>query len=186
MEKVRMLPRWTLFALVILAVLFSLVMQVVGAPLTTPPAPAGIVSFEFAGELGRARQIVASWDQRAQLHAALSLGLDYLYLVTYAVAIGTICLRLAAGWQTEQPGLARLGRWLGAGQGLAALLDSVENVALIRLLLGSTSTFWPPLAWICAALKFSLVLLGLAYILVSLLLQFLRRLMATPKAISSS
>ena len=164
------LPGRYLFALIVLALLLTVVMQRVGAPLTTAVAPAGIVSFEFAGTLERAQQILASWDRQARVHAALSLGLDYVYLLTYALAIGATCLRLAAVWEERRPRWARLGWLLGWGQGAAALLDAIENVALIRLLLGSTASLWPPLAWICAAPKFALVLAGLSYALVAALL----------------
>lgn len=164
---------WHLFILIFLALCLTLIMQIVGAPLTTTAAPAGIISFEFAGELGKVKQILASWDEQAQLHAALSLGLDYLYLVTYTLAIAATCLRVAASWQARRPRLARLGRSLGWSQGIAAMLDAIENLALLRLLFGSTATFWPPLAWVCAALKFTLVLSGLAYALATPLLHLL-------------
>lgn len=167
------IPRPYLFALIGVALLLTILMQLVGAPLTTAAAPAGIVSFEFAGTVARAQEILASWDRQAQLHAAFSLGLDYVYLLAYALAIGLTCLRLAASWETARPGLARLGRLLGWSQGVAALLDAVENVALIRLLIGSPHALWPPLAWICAALKFALVLAGLAYVLVAATLPLL-------------
>jgi hypothetical protein len=47
----------------------------------------------------------------------------------------------------------------------AALFDSVENYALIQLLLGAEQSLWPVLARICAIPKFLIVGLGLLYIL---------------------
>jgi hypothetical protein len=169
-EMVATLPRRSFFTLVFLALFLTIIMQLVGAPLTTAAAPAGIVSYEFAGNLAGAERIIASWNEQDRLRAAFSLGIDYLYLVVYALAIGTACLKVAAAWQAKRPGLARLGHWLGWGQMVAALLDAVENLALVQLLLGSTAPIWPSLAWICAALKFTLVLGGLAYALLGFLL----------------
>ena len=174
-ENVVALPRWGLFALILLALFLSIILQIVGAPLTTAVAPAGIVSFEFAGDMERVERILASWDQEARVHAALSLELDYLYLVVYPLAIGVACLKAAAFYQGKWPALSRLGFWLGLSQSVAALLDAIENLALIRLLLGATMPFWPRLAQICATLKFVLVLAGLAYVLLTGLLYLLRQ-----------
>jgi hypothetical protein len=53
--------------------------------------------------------MVASWDQSAQLHAAFSLGLDYLYLPLYAVTIALACVWAAAGGLRPWRMAARLG-----------------------------------------------------------------------------
>jgi len=183
-ERVVVLPGWGWFALIFLALFLTVILQIVGGPLATGAAPAGIVSFEFAGNLEQVEKILTSWDQEARLHAALSLGLDYLYLVVYALAIGATCLKAAAFWRGKRTGLARLGFWLGWSQGVAALLDAIENLALIRLLFGATTPFWPPLAQICATVKFLLVLSGLVYVLLTALLYLLRRV--APNATKST
>lgn len=151
--------------LVVSALVMSAMMQVIGGPLQTSAAPAGIVSFEFAGTLENAQQMLASWDQEQQVRAGLSLGLDYLFLVIYSTAIALACFRVAGRWGTVQPLLAATGLWLGRGQWLAAGLDALENVALIYLLLGSQNSLWAPLAWGCAAVKFAIVAAGFLYVL---------------------
>ena len=166
-RKAATVPWWVLLLLISAAIAFSRLLQIVGTPLTTDAAPRGIISFEFAGTPERAEAILASWDERAQLHAALSLGLDYLFLLVYSTAIALSCFRAAAWWKPRRPGLATIGAWLGWGQWLAALLDAVENYALIQLLLGHRAAIWPRLAWACAAVKFAFVLAGIAYALLS-------------------
>lgn len=145
------------------AVALTAVFQLIGAPLITAAAPAGILSYEFAGTLANAQAILASWDAQAQLFAAFSLGLDFLYPPVYAAAIGlslaTAVAHLPKPLQNPARGLVRL-LWL------AIALDYVENVALTQLLFGASSPFWPPLAWGCAALKFAIVLPGLALALI--------------------
>jgi len=154
-----------LWLFIIAAIVLSAILQVVGRPLQTAAAPAGIISFEFAGTLENAQHMLASWDQNQQVRAGLSLGLDYLFLLLYSTAIALATFRVARAWRSRQPLLATAGVWLGWGQWLAAALDAVENVALIFLLLGSQGRVWAPLAWGCAAVKFAIVGVGLLYVL---------------------
>lgn len=155
--------RRALAPLVVATLALTAVLQVIGRPLQTPAAPLGIVSFELAGTLADAQAMVDSWNHNAQLHAAFSLGLDYLYMPLYAVAIALACVR-AAGTSLRMPAAAAsLGLLLAWGMGPAALLDAVENIALWQVLQGSTVAAWPPIARWCAIVKFALVIAGLLY-----------------------
>ena len=157
---------------VVLAVGMTAVSQIIGAPLTTDAAPQGILSFEFAGSLSNAQAIVNSWQGKTLASAGLSLGLDYLYPILYAAAISLSCLAAAP----HLPGLGSIiGQWLARGIWLAAALDYIENLSLIKLLLGSTQSIWPPLAWGCAAVKFTIVLLGILVALIGGTLALIKR-----------
>ncbi|MCA9974527.1 MAG: hypothetical protein KC413_02215 [Anaerolineales bacterium] len=145
---------------VVLAVGQTAVITIIGRPLTTTAAPQGIISFEFARTLANAQAIIASWDTHTQIVAGLSLGIDFLYPIVYATAIALCCLAAAPHW----PGsLARLGKLLSGGMILAAIFDYIENISLIQLLLGSNEASWATIAWGCAAVKFTFVLLGIVY-----------------------
>lgn len=137
---------------------------VLGRPLTTEAAPAGIISFEFAGTAANAQAMVQSWDATAQLTAAFLLGYDFLFPLVYGSAIILACLwaiervrPLATGWAVG-------GNYLAWGMVVAVLLDYVENVALYQLLFGSTAVGWAPLATICAGVKFLLIGCAIAYV----------------------
>jgi hypothetical protein len=156
---------WTVLALVLMASL-----QVLGGPLQTEAAPMGIVSFEFAGAISQAQGMVESWGQQGQVYAGLNLGLDYLFLVSYASAIGLGCVLVSRWWARHVASVAWVGVGLSWGLWLAALLDAVENYALIRVLLGSAGELWPVLARWCALPKFLLVAAGLVYILLGAVL----------------
>ena len=143
-------------------VLFA-VFRVLNAPLVTAAAPGGIVTFELAGNVKKAADILLSWDERADLFAAFGLGLDYLFMPFYALALGFGTL-LAAGRHTGW--LKSLGVWAGWGALVAALFDAVENFALWQILSGTLAQPWPELAAFCAQVKFGLLLLGLVYALV--------------------
>lgn len=139
-------------------------LSLVGVPLNTDAAPQGILSFELAGSAPAARAILDSWDPLTRVHAGFSLGLDFLFLVLYSTTIGLACVWAASVWRNQRQSLAAVGLLLAWGQGLAALLDAVENTALLVTLLGSPAAPWPQIALGCAALKFGLILLGLAYV----------------------
>jgi len=143
------------------------VFQVLNVPLQTAAAPSGIVSFELAGNLEKAVDMIASWNERGSAFALFGLGLDYLFMPSYALAL-SLGLLLASGRQGAA--FARAGAWLGWGVFLAAILDAVENFALLRLLLGDLSAGWPPLAFWCASGKFALLILGLVFALAGWLL----------------
>jgi hypothetical protein len=139
------------------------IFRVLNAPLITPAAPGGIVTFELAGAPVRSQAILDSWDARARLFAAFGLGLDYLFMVFYATTLMLGTLLAAgrhAGWFKS---LGALGGW---GALFAALLDALENYALWTILIGSASDPWPGVGAACAALKFAFLALGLLYALV--------------------
>jgi len=143
-------------------ILFA-VFRVLDAPLRTAAAPNGIISYELAGNIKPAAEILGSWDGRAQLFATFGLGLDYLFMPAYALAL-SLGILLAAG---RHPGaFAKLGAWLGWGALAAALFDAVENFSLWQFMLGDFQSLWPRLAAFCATVKFALLLLGLIYALV--------------------
>ena len=151
------------------------VLRSVDEPLRTAAAPSGIVSFEFAASVEGARAILASWDGAARVHAAFSLGIDFLYLVLYSTTIALACLWAADGLAARRWPLAHAGTWFAWGQWVAALLDTVENTALWLLLVGPVLAPWPRIAAICAAPKFALVGVGLLYAAYGAVARLLRR-----------
>ena len=156
--------------------LLMFILNVVGAPLMTDAAPAGIVSYELAGNPINAEQILSSWNQDARLHAAFSLGLDYLFMVVYAAAISLGCVWAAEIIRSRGWPLASLGVYLAWGQWLAAILDAVENLGLTLILFNPVVSPWPEIARWCATLKFALIFLGLVYALYGLTVGIVSRL----------
>ena len=158
---------FALFTILTLALLVTL--QAVDGPLKTNAAPSGIVSLEFAGNLDDAQEIVNSWDDSARIYAGFSLGLDYVFLLFYSSAIALGCILVAQRFSVKLRSLSLLGVGLAWSQFLAALLDGVENYALLRVLLGSDWPTWPVVARWCAIPKFALVLTGLIYVAIGAL-----------------
>jgi hypothetical protein len=151
---------WILFVLTLLTIIG---MQITGAPLITDAAPAGIVTFELIGTFSGSQNIIQSWEGEPMTWAGINMGLDFLFLALYAVTIALAC-RLIADKYSNQI-LKDVGTWLALGIVFAALLDIIENIALIKLLLGSQNEFLPVLAKWAAIPKFILVLLSLLYVI---------------------
>jgi hypothetical protein len=158
------------------------VFRVLDAPLRTPAAPNGIVSFELAGTPFQAQAMIDSWHEaallandgaggpvsgmvsRAYSFAAFGLGIDYLFMPVYATALA-LGILMAAG--RHQGWFFSLGAWLGWGAYAAALFDAVENYALARMLLmNEVWSPYPEIAAFSASVKFVLLLLGIFFALV--------------------
>jgi len=105
----------------------------------------------------------------ARISAAFGLGLDYLFMPVYALALGLAILlasrQLSAGrWQT-------LGNWLGWGVLLAVACDALENVGLYLALNGYGNDTSVAIVYTFVNIKFALLLLGLLYSLIGLALR---------------
>jgi hypothetical protein len=162
-----------------LTLLLFAVFWILDQPLRTDAAPGGMVSFELAGTPLAAREITESWKQLSALlgatgkpnpdivnvayaFAAFGLGLDYLFMPVYALALSFATLLIAqkhVGWMHSILVLA------GYGAFAAALFDAVENYALFQVLLGRAESSYPEIAAACATVKFSLLLLGMLVVL---------------------
>ncbi len=154
-----------------LAAIMSL--NIIGHPLVNDTTPRGIVSFEFAGTVDAAKRMMDSWGEKGRISAGLSLGFDYLFLIVYAVCIALGCVLVARALQHRVKILFSMGVFLAWAQFIAAILDAVENYALIRVLLGSSQNLWPALARFCAGPKFFIVAAGLLYVIFGLILIFI-------------
>lgn len=133
-----------------------------GRYLQTDAAPAGIVSYEFAGDAATANAIIASWEENRG-HAWANLLIDFPFMVFYSCSIAIACIWAgevleARRWRIH--GLSVILAWLQWG---AALLDAIENAGLIAFMSGGAQDPWPMVVWACAAIKFALVGLGLLY-----------------------
>jgi hypothetical protein len=153
-------------AFLALTLLLMFVLLQIDVPLQTTAAPLGIVSYELAGSVDGAQRILDSWNPTARLYAAFSLGLDYLYMPAYAVAIGLACAWAAELWSKRRSRMAVVGVGLAWGLLAAALCDAIENIGLVTMLLSGVRVPWPAVAFGCAAIKFALIGGGLVVALI--------------------
>lgn len=156
--------RFIAITLVMSAILL-VALRTLDTPLRNNTAPRGIVSFELAQNYKASKQILDSWSTEAKVNAALSLGLDFLFLIVYAFFISFSCIQVGAALKDDHSIFFSVAVTLAWAQFFAAILDAIENLALIQLLLNSSRKWLPCLAHWCAIVKFSIVGAGLTFIL---------------------
>ncbi len=49
----------------------------------------------MTNQIGQSIAIITSWDSNAKVNAGLSLGIDFLFLVVYAIFFATACYLIA-------------------------------------------------------------------------------------------
>ncbi len=167
-----------LFPLILLTLVFMIVLNLLGASLNNPSAPNGIISFELAGEVEVSKSILDSWDDKAQILASFSLGLDYLFLIVYSNTIGLGCIWAMGSFVSKGSGFLTVGLILAWGQWFAALFDAVENAALLKLLFGDLQSPYPEIAKVFAIAKFVLIALGLIYVAFSAIIRIINQVRA--------
>ncbi len=153
-------------SLALLAIALMATLNILGVPLRSEASPAGIISYEFAGSLPAAERILEAWGEEGRVAAGLNLGLDFLFLFAYGAAIALGCVIAARSLKARSRILGTVGTILAWAVIAAALLDVMENYALIRILLGSGTASLAAVARGCATIKFSLVAVSLLYVVV--------------------
>lgn len=132
--------------------------------LTNSVCKHGIVSFELAKDLKISERIINSWDETSKTSAGISLGLDYLFLISYSSLIAILIHKLNSHlWKNTR--LYSFGVILIFSLFFAALFDAIENIGLIQLLLGNLKQTWSSIAYYFAVPKFVIILIGILYIL---------------------
>jgi len=123
--------------------------------LRNPVSPQGIVSFELCAYTSSCRAIVEAWGPVGQVWAALSLGLDYLFMFLYSATIFLGLLLIVAHVPERLKKFTLGAAWAVWGAGAA---DALENYCLTQMLVGPAADgyAWP--ASILATIKF--VVLG--------------------------
>lgn len=144
-------------------------MRYLDSYLITDSSPNGIVSFELAKDFTKSRSIVNAWNNTARSAVGLSLGLDFIFLLIYATFIAVLISVLNNRlWQNHT--FYYVGKLLFVAIFIAAFFDFIENVALIKILLGSHNEIWPITAYYFAFLKFMIILICIIYIIINGLL----------------
>ena len=157
----------------LLTVILFIVLGYFDKSLITEIAPNGIVSFELANNIDQSIAIISSWDLSGKVNAGLSLGIDFLFLAIYAIFFSTACYLIAQKYVNRTNWMYKTGLLLAKLQFVAALFDAIENIALIKLLLGSQNSLHSTIAFYFASFKFLFILLGLIYIIVGLIMSLI-------------
>ncbi len=137
----------------------------------------GIISFELAKDLSKSISILNSWSLLSKISAGVSLGLDFLFLIIYSLFISLIIHKLNEKlWKYKK--MYILGIILIWCMFLAAFFDIIENIALIKLLLGNLKQLWSSLSYYFSIAKFSLLAFGVSFIVVNLLFIIFKKIVS--------
>ncbi len=160
----------TLTKVLLVAVIINiLVIRVFDAPLKNEICKKGITSFELAKDLNKTTAILNSWDTNAKINMSLSLGFDFLFLTLYSSLIALLIYSINNRLWKNKP-FHKIGKLLIYLIFIAAFFDIIENIALIKILLGNSNQFLVSVAYYFASIKFLIVLLCLVYLIINWLI----------------
>ena len=154
----------TLFQISLVLTLATLAALVaIDQHLHSPVSPLGIISFEVCAYANSCRAIVAIWGAGGQVWAALSLGVDYLFMVLYPATIFLGLLLVVVHVPERLKKLTVAAAWAVWGAGAA---DAAENYCLAQMLIlpAADGYAWP--AALFATTKFIVLGFTLAWLLV--------------------
>lgn len=160
----------------LLGVILFLALGYFNKTLATEIAPNGIVSFELAKDFNTSISIISSWDLQAKINAGLSLGIDFLYLIVYSIFFATSCYLISQKYINKNNWMFKTGLLLTKLQFVAALFDAIENIALIKLLLGSNNSLLSLIAYYSASIKFAIIAIGILYIIIGLVTLLIQKI----------
>ena len=153
----------------LLTIIIFLTLGYFDKSLITETVPSGIISFELAKTFEQSHAMLSSWDLNAKINAGLSLGIDFLFLIVYSIFFATACYLVSQKYINKNNWIYKTGILLAKLQFIAALFDTIENIALIKLLLGSNNSIFPIIAYYFASIKFMIIAIGIIYIIIGLL-----------------
>lgn len=155
---IRSLPRKLKLGM-ILTGLMLVILLIINQPLQTGSAPQGIVSYQLAATADHSMAILRSWRGDAMVWAHLSLWLDFLFVPVYVLTLIMVTNQL----MRDRPGVRErnVARWVRALFVAAGTSDIVENILLLSNLNPPTDSLSLS-ATICALIKFTGLMLGLA------------------------
>jgi hypothetical protein len=130
-----------------------------------------IVPFELAHSPEQAAKIMAVWGEDGIRAAVFQTYADYIFLVMYSSVIALGILAVVSGLPDNSLWV-KIGRFLAWGQWGAGLCDAIENAAMLVSLNGTPSAPYTQIAYYFATVKFTLLGVGLAFLLIGLPLQF--------------
>ena len=163
----------SIFYLLIMSILVT---QFFNSQLTNEVASYGIISFELAESIDRSIEIMNSWDPQAKIFAGLSLGFDYLFLLIYTLFLSLMVHKLNERLWAGKP-FHYLGIIILWSMFIAAIFDALENLALIKLLMGSQEQLWSSVAFYFAFAKFFLVIIGILYVIINTIIFLVKKIL---------
>ena len=152
--------------LLITIIINIITIKIFDTPLKNEICKNGIISFELAKDLDKTVAILNSWDTNAKINAGLSLGFDFLFLLVYSSFIALLIFKVNNKiWKYKS--FYKFGNLLIIMIFIAAFFDIIENIALIKLLLGDLKQSWASISYYFSTIKFVIILISISYLLIN-------------------
>ncbi|MGB5913125.1 MAG: hypothetical protein WBH31_18185 [Promethearchaeia archaeon] len=137
------------------------------------PPPYGVLDFEFAWVPEQVLIIFASWGPSGMAAETLVTYWDFLYIVGYGSFIFGAILLVTRRLEGK---LQKIGLWMTLTPILAGIFDIIENINLLVMLdtAPTFSSFVPFIASLTALIKFSVLILGIAFFFVALVIVIIK------------
>jgi hypothetical protein len=145
--------------------LFALAATVICFFIMRPFTPSNIVAFELAGNTTTAHDIISTWSPEQINKVKTSIYLDFGFILAYCSTFMFAC-RAAANYSGVQF-FIKTSKQLVWIVWLAGLCDAIENIAMLRTL-SEISQSSVSIAFYFATVKFSILLIALIFVLISL------------------
>ena len=146
--------------------IMMVVMAKTGASLKTPLTTLGILNLEFAYNTKMAGKVINVWASMSSVDnigaAKFNTKLDFIFLSFYSLLLFYLCRMVA---KTSSGYMYSTGILLAKGSIVAGLLDILENTGMLLELNGHITSSITLFTFICASLKWALVLAAVLYIL---------------------
>jgi hypothetical protein len=153
-EKLRFIFLFSLFMSAGIGIYF----HTIGHALVHDQAKYGIISLEFSWSLQGFQEITRPWSDFAHFIALKITWMDFAFLALYSQVFASLALMSGKGAMAASMAWAS---WI------AASCDIIENVASLKLLLGTPTEPWPFFMSLAASIKFALLGIVLAYLFFS-------------------
>jgi len=147
------------------------------SPLINDAAPRGLLSYELGGSVDEIKTVLDSWHDGHRIRAGFALGFDFLFMLSLTNFLALAAVHASYRVRSKTLELSTVGPMLAWGQWIAGILWIAQNLLLFTMLTGPVTSPWPEIVFWCGTVKFSLLGLGLAYVL---FLQIWGRTQTTP------
>jgi hypothetical protein len=148
-------------------VLLGMRMRTLGADTDVSPPPRQ-VTLELAWTPRAAERLIRAWAEIGCSRVRRQISLDFALILGYLLAGSAATLLAAREFARSAPSLSGLSKLALVFWVVAAALDVLENVLLLKVLPPTRLYRLQAVASACATIKFALVALGAAYPLTAL------------------
>jgi hypothetical protein len=162
-------------------ILVTLVMNIISQPLITPATPNGILSLQLAGSIPVAEAILASWPEKEKMTAVIVVMVDFIYVAAYSLTFFLFTSWAKDRFQLLSAFMTNLGTVVTWGIFGAAVMDVIDNIALLVLLMGNFSAVWITTNLMSNYIKFLLISIAMLYILCALMFSIWKFTLTTQK-----